>query len=70
MNNVEQAKKQIRDLEDMKDNILGRSKALFQQHQGVSHAAFTGNTKALRRLRSHRLLRRRFTPHTQPLGVW
>src|SRR6267142_4787874 len=46
MNKVEQAEKDIRDLEDQKENILGRSKALAQQRQQISHAAYTGNAKA------------------------
>jgi hypothetical protein len=45
-NDIDQAEKTLRQLEDQRDTIIGRSKTLAVQRQQISHAAFTGNAKA------------------------
>jgi hypothetical protein len=50
MNEIERCESVIRSLEDQKDNLFGRIKILGKQRQEVSHAAYTGNTKARQQL--------------------
>lgn len=43
---IEQAEKDLRHLQDQRETLRGRTKALSVQRQQISHAAYTGNAKA------------------------
>jgi hypothetical protein len=50
MNDVEQAEKVIRDLEEKHESLIGRTKVLCKQRQEVAYAAHTGDKTARARL--------------------